>query len=110
MNNKEINATINVQIFDEDLTIDDICSPLEAEGWCIKNAWIKEEGNQMSEQDTTTFPLSKEQLEILSNVFVHHANPMQPQSVWNWDEAERIEMKEYTAICDGLRNALKEGN
>ena len=40
---KEINATINVTIWDEDLTIDDICSPLEAEGWVIQSAFIREE-------------------------------------------------------------------
>ena len=39
----EINATINVKILDEDLTIDDICSPLEEQGWMIQSAWIKEE-------------------------------------------------------------------
>ncbi len=40
---KEINATINVQILNEDLTIDDICSPLEEQGWMIQSAWIIEE-------------------------------------------------------------------
>ena len=40
---KEINATINVKIFDEELTIDEICSPLEEQGWCIQSAWIVEE-------------------------------------------------------------------
>ena len=40
---KEINATINVKILDEDLTIDDICSPLEEQGWMIQSAFIRNE-------------------------------------------------------------------
>ena len=62
----------------------------------------------MTKQTTTTIHLSKEQLKILSSVFIHHANPMQPQSVWNWDEAERIEMEEWKAIADGLRKTMED--
>ncbi len=63
-----------------------------------------------TESTPTTIPLSKEQFKILAGVFIHWANPRQPHNVWNWDEAEKIEMEEYNAIADGLRNALKEGN
>tara|TARA_B100000965_G_scaffold283071_1_gene240956 strand:- start:1982 stop:2173 length:192 start_codon:yes stop_codon:yes gene_type:complete len=62
----------------------------------------------MTKQTTTTIHLSKEQLKILSSVFVHWANPMQPKSVWIWDEAEKIEMEEYKAIRDGLLKTVEE--
>ena len=47
---KEIKATINVSISedcgcDTNLTIDEICAPLEEQGWVIDQAWISEEGN-----------------------------------------------------------------
>ena len=61
----------------------------------------------MTKKTTTTIHLSKEQLKILSSVFVHWANPMQSKSVWIWDEAEKIEMEEYNAISDGLRKTLE---
>ena len=40
----EIKATIKVSIWNEDgLTIDEICAPLEQQGWDIVSAWITEE-------------------------------------------------------------------
>ena len=40
---KETTAKIQVTIFDEDLTIDEICEPLENLGWLIIWAAIIEE-------------------------------------------------------------------
>ena len=42
---EEIIATIEVSIFHEDLTIDEICQPLEDQGWCINSAYIHKEEN-----------------------------------------------------------------
>jgi len=41
--NDEITATIEVSISDEDLSIDEICQPLEDKGWCINSAYIHQE-------------------------------------------------------------------
>ena len=43
---KQITANIKVlvtQYEGEELDIDDICLPLEDEGWCIQSAFIEEE-------------------------------------------------------------------
>ena len=44
---KQITATIKVIVpqyeGDEELDIDDICRPLEDQGWVIQSAFIKEE-------------------------------------------------------------------
>ena len=46
---KDIKATIKVSIagylHKHDLTISEICAPLEEQGWMIDSAWIREEGN-----------------------------------------------------------------
>ena len=46
---KDIEATIKVSIAgylnNHDLTIDEICAPLEEQGWVIDQAWINQEGN-----------------------------------------------------------------
>ena len=42
----EIKATINLYVLDEDgLTIDEICAPLEEQGYLVTSAWIQEEAN-----------------------------------------------------------------
>ena len=42
---REITANIRVTVVlnegEEDLSIDDICLPLEKEGWCIDSAFIE---------------------------------------------------------------------
>ena len=45
MNDNEITATIQVTIMNEDLTLDDICQPLEDQGWVIDSAYIHREEN-----------------------------------------------------------------
>ena len=47
---KDIQATIKVSISedfgcDTNLTIDEICAPLEEQGWVIDQAWIRQEEN-----------------------------------------------------------------
>ena len=43
--NEEIIATIEVSIWHQNLTIDEICQPLEDQGWCITSAHIHKEEN-----------------------------------------------------------------
>ena len=42
---EEIIATIEVSIFHEDLTLDEICQPLEDQGWVVNSAYIHKEEN-----------------------------------------------------------------
>ena len=46
---KSIKATIRVEVWGEDLDIDEICDPLEERGWMIRSAFIEDENGDIAD-------------------------------------------------------------
>ena len=46
---KSTKATIRVEIWNEELNIDEICDPLEERGWIIRSAFIEDEDGSIAD-------------------------------------------------------------